>query len=128
MSSKPTENFEKGLALRRQLAGDKVVDDAFRDPDDFGHPMEVLVTEVAWGATWSRPGLDRRSRSILNIGLLAVLNRPDALGGHIGIALKNGVTKTEIQEVLLQVAAYAGMPAGLASFKVAKQVFANAKA
>lgn len=127
MAAQRTENFEKGIALRRQLGGDKLVDDAFKDPEDFGYPMEELVTEVAWGAIWSRPGLDRRTRSILNIGMLAALNRPDALTGHIGIALKNGVTRKEIQECLLQVAVYAGMPAGLASFKVAKQVLADKK-
>jgi 4-carboxymuconolactone decarboxylase len=127
MAAKRTENFEKGIALRRELGGDKLVDEAFKDPDDFGYPMEELVTEVAWGAIWSRPGLDRRSRSILNIGMLAALNRPDQLAGHIRIALKNGVTKVEIQECLLQVAGYAGMPAGLTSFKVAKQVFADLK-
>ena len=119
--------FQAGLALRRELSGDAVVDAAFRDPEDFARPMEELVTEFAFGAVWSRPGLDRRSRSILNIGMLAALNRPDALTGHIGIALKNGVTRKEIQECLLQVAVYAGMPAGLASFKVAKQVLADKK-
>ena len=128
MSKERTKNFENGIALRRELGGDKLVDDAFRDPNDFGYPMEELVTEVAWGAIWSRPGLDRRTRSILNIGMLATLNRPDQLGGHIRIALKNGVTKDEIQECLLQVAGYAGMPAGLSAFKVAKQVFADLNA
>lgn len=127
MASKRSENFEKGIALRRELGGDKLVDDAFKDPNDFGYPMEELVTEVAWGAIWSRPGLDRRSRSILNVGMLAALNRPDALTGHVRIALQNGVTREEIQEILLQVAAYAGMPAGLASFKVARQVLADWK-
>jgi 4-carboxymuconolactone decarboxylase len=123
MTAKKSEKLEKGLALRRELSGDKVVDLAFADPDDFGYPMEELVTEVAFGAIWSRPGLDRKSRSILNIGMLAVLNRPDQLAGHIRMGLKNGLTKSEIQECLLQVAGYAGMPAGLASFKVAKHVF-----
>jgi 4-carboxymuconolactone decarboxylase len=127
MVAKRTENFEKGIALRRQLGGDKLVDDAFKDPDDFGYPMEELVTEMAWGAIWNRPGLDRRSRSILNIGMLAALNRVDALAGHVRIALKNGVTREEIQEALLQVAVYAGMPAGLAAFKVARQAVADAK-
>jgi 4-carboxymuconolactone decarboxylase len=127
MAAKRTENFEKGIALRRQLGGDKLVDDAFKDPDDFGYPMEELVTEMAWGAIWNRPGLDRRSRSILNIGMLAALNRVDALAGHVRIALKNGVTREEIQEALLQVAVYAGMPAGLAAFKVARQAVADAK-
>ena len=128
MTAQRTENFEKGVALRRKLGGDKLVDEAFQDPNDFSYPMEELVTEVAWGAIWNRPGLDLRTRSILNVGMLAVLNRPDALTGHIGMALKNGVTREEIQECLLQVAVYAGMPAGMAGFKVAKQVFGDKKA
>ena len=117
-----SENFRKGLELRRELSGDRVVDQAFKDPEDFGYPMEELVTEFAFGAVWSRPGLDRRSRSILNIGMLAALNRPDALAGHIRTGIKNGLTKDEIRECLLQIAAYAGLPAGLASLKVARQV------
>ena len=120
-----TENFQKGLALRRELSGDSVVDAAFKDPDEFGVPMEELVTEFAFGAVWSRPGLDRRSRSILNIGMLAALNRQDALAGHIRMGIKNGLTKDEVRECLLQVAAYAGMPAGLDSFKVARRAFAD---
>jgi 4-carboxymuconolactone decarboxylase len=117
-----SENFRTGLELRRELSGDRVVDQAFKDPEDFGYPMEELVTEFAFGAVWSRPGLDRRSRSILNIGMLAALNRPDALAGHIRTGIKNGLTKDEICECLLQIAAYAGLPAGLASLKVARQV------
>ena len=120
-----TESFQKGLALRRELSGDSVVDAAFKDPDEFGVPMEELVTEFAFGAVWSRPGLDRRSRSILNIGMLAALNRQDALAGHIRTGIKNGLTKDEIRECLLQVAAYAGMPARLDSFKAARRVFAD---
>jgi len=121
----PNDKLATGLALRRELSGDRVVDAAFEDPDDFARPMEELVTEVAFGSVWARPGLDRRSRSILNIGMLAVINRPDALAGHIRIGLKNGVTPDEVRECLLQVAAYAGMPAGLDSFKVARRVFSE---
>lgn len=120
-----SEKLQKGLALRRELSGDRVVDDAFKDPNDFAYPMQELVTEVAFGAVWSRPGLDRRSRSILNIGMLAVLNRPDELAGHIRLGVKNGLSKEEIRECLLQVAAYAGMPAGLSSFRVARQVLSE---
>ena len=120
-----TENFQKGLALRRELSGDSVVDEAFKDPNDFAFPMQELVTEFAFGAVWSRPGLDRRSRSILNIGMLSVLNRQEELAGHIRTGIKNGLTKDEIRECLLQVAAYAGMPAGLSSFRVARQVLSE---
>jgi 4-carboxymuconolactone decarboxylase len=125
MSAERTENFKRGIALRRELAGERFVEEAFKDPDDFTYPMQELVTEVAWGAVWSRPGLDRRSRSILNIGMLAALNRPDELAGHIRIGIKNGLTKEEIRECLLQVAVYVGMPAGLGSFRVAKQTLAD---
>ena len=118
-----TEHFRKGLALRRELSGDRVVEEAFKDPDDFSRPMEELVTEFAFGAVWSRPGLDRRSRSILNIGMLAALNRPDALAGHIRAGITNGLSTDEIRECLLQVAAYAGLPAGLDSLRVARRVF-----
>lgn len=118
-----TEHFRKGLALRRELSGDRVVEEAFKDPEDFSRPMEELVTEFAFGAVWSRPGLDRRSRSILNIGMLAALNRPDALAGHIRTGITNGLSTDEIRECLLQVAAYAGLPAGLDSFRVARRVF-----
>lgn len=117
-----SEKLEKGLALRRELSGAQVVDNAFKDPNDFSRPMEEFVTEVAFGAVWARPGLDRRSRSLVMMGLLAGLNRQDALAGHIRIAIKNGVTVQEIQECMLQVAAYAGCPAGLDVFRVAKRV------
>jgi 4-carboxymuconolactone decarboxylase len=119
----PSEYLKKGLEIRRELSGDSVVDNAFKDPNDFSRSMEELVTEFAFGAVWSRPGLDRRSRSILNIGLLAGLNRPDALAGHIRTGIKNGLTVDEIRECLLQVAAYGGLPSGLDCFRVARRVF-----
>jgi 4-carboxymuconolactone decarboxylase len=117
------ETFEKGLAVRKEINGAELIDEMFRNADDFSLPMQEMVTEHAWGEIWTRPELDRRSRSILNIGMLAVMNRPDELAGHIRAALKNGVTRVEIRECLLQVAVYAGMPAGLGAFKVARQVF-----
>jgi 4-carboxymuconolactone decarboxylase len=118
-----TELYEKGLAIRREIAGEAVIDAALANADDFSMPMQELVTEYCWGAVWGREELDRRSRSILNLGMLATLNRPEELAGHIRAALTNGVTKTEIRECFLQVAVYAGMPAGLGAFKVAKRVF-----
>ncbi|KWF32807.1 4-carboxymuconolactone decarboxylase [Burkholderia diffusa] len=119
------ELFEKGLATRRAVVGDQFVDAAFRNADEFSMPMQELVTEFCWGEIWSRPDLDRRSRSILNLGMIAALNRPEELAGHIRGAITNGVTKAEIRECFLQVAVYCGMPAGLGCFKVARQVFAD---
>lgn len=120
-----SETFEKGLALRKELVGAEAVEKAFADPTDFAFPMQELVTEQCWGAIWGRPGLDRRSRSLLNLGMLAAANRPDELAGHIRVGIKNGLTRTEIQECFLQVAVYLGMPAGLGCFRVAKAVFAE---
>jgi 4-carboxymuconolactone decarboxylase len=115
--------FDRGLALRRELNGADLIDQIFREADDFTLPMQAMVTEHAWGTVWARPELDRRSRSILNIGMLAVMNRPEELAGHLRVALRNGVTQVEIRECLLQVAVYAGMPAGMGAFRVARQVF-----
>lgn len=117
--------YEEGLRIRREVNGDDVVDRILKETDDFSQPIQDMVTEYCWGEIWGRPGLDRRSRSILNIGMLAVMNRPEALAGHIRSGLAIGLTPSEIQECLLQVAVYAGMPAGLAAFKVARDVIAE---
>lgn len=118
-----SELFDKGLAIRSELVGREYVAKAFDGADDFSRPMQEFVTECCWGAIWGRPDLDRRSRSILNLGMLAALNRQDELAGHIKIALTNGLTKAEIRECFLQVACYAGMPAGMTAFKIARKVF-----
>lgn len=117
------EMYEQGLAVRREVMGEKHVEASLNGADEFSLPMQELVIESAWGRIWTRPGLDRRSRSILNLGMLAALNRPEELAGHIRGALNNGVTKEEIQECFLQVSVYVGMPAGLGCFKIARQVF-----
>jgi 4-carboxymuconolactone decarboxylase len=122
-----TDRYETGIKIRREVNGDDVVDKILRDTDDFSRPIQDLVTEYCWGEIWARPGLDRRSRSILNIGMLAALGRPDALAGHIRSGLVNGLSREEIQECLLQVAVYAGMPTGLAAFKVAREVLEDEK-
>ncbi|PMS30101.1 4-carboxymuconolactone decarboxylase [Trinickia symbiotica] len=117
--------FEKGLAVRRELLGDAAVEQVFQSAGEFGRPMQELVTSFCWGAIWTRPELDRRSRSILNLGMLAAANRSDELAGHVRIALRNGLTRSEIRECFLQAAVYLGMPVGLGCFKIAAQVFAQ---
>ncbi|AAM54965.1 MULTISPECIES: carboxymuconolactone decarboxylase family protein [Rhizobium] len=119
----PSEQFKRGLATRRQVMGDAYVDAALGKATDFTWPMQELVTEYCWDNIWNRPGLDRRARSILNLGMIAVLNRPHELRGHIRGAINNGVTKQEIQEIFLQVAIYVGVPAGIDSFRHAQEVF-----
>ena len=117
-----TDRYDEGVRIRREVNGDALVDRILASTDEFSKPMQDLLNEYCWGAIWGRPGLDRRSRSMLNIGMLAALDRPDALAGHIRSGLVNGLTWDEVQECLLQVAVYAGMPAGLAAFDVAKRV------
>ncbi|MAI48507.1 MAG: 4-carboxymuconolactone decarboxylase [Hyphomicrobiaceae bacterium TMED74] len=113
----------QGDKIRREVLGDARVDSTTRDPDAFNAPLIDYLTKYAWGDVWSRPGLDKRSRSILNLGMLSALGRADELRLHIRGALCNGVTKEEIQEIFLQVAVYCGAPAALEVFKVAEEVF-----
>jgi len=115
--------FEQGLKIRREVVGDSHVDASLKGADDFSMPMQELVTQFCWGEVWGRPGLDRRSRSILNLGMIAALNRPEELATHVRGAINNGLTKEEIRECFLQVAVYVGMPAGLGCFRIARQVF-----
>ena len=117
------ELYERGLKIRREVVGDAYVDASLKNADAFSQPMQELVTQYCWGDVWSRPGLDRRSRSLLNLGMIAALNRSDELATHVRGAINNGVSKEEISEAFLQVAVYCGMPAGLSSFKIARQVF-----
>ena len=118
-----TTLYERGMAVRRAVLGDAYVDRSLEGGTEFRRPMQELVTEFCWGAVWSRDGLDRKTRSLVNIGMLTALNRSTELAAHIRGAVNNGATKEEIQEVLLQTAVYCGMPAGLESFRVAEKVF-----
>lgn len=117
--------FDRGLATRREVLGDAYVDKALSAADDFNWPMQELTTEYCWGHIWNRPGLDRRSRSILNLGMIAALNRGHEFKAHIRGALANGVTREELREILLQIAVYVGVPAGVDSFRLAREVFAE---
>ena len=117
------EMFEKGLNIRRQVLGAEFVDNAFATADDFSRPMQELVTQYCWGEIWGRPGLDRKTRSIINLAMISALNRPHEVKVHVRAALTNGLTKDEIKEIFLQVAIYCGVPAGVDSFRIAREVF-----
>jgi 4-carboxymuconolactone decarboxylase len=122
------ELFDKGLKVRREVLGAEYVDNALQNADDFSRPIQELVTQMAWGEIWTRPGLDRRTRSFMNLAMITALNRPHELKLHVRGALNNGLTKAEIMEVFLQTAIYCGMPAALDSFRIAREVFDEAKA
>jgi 4-carboxymuconolactone decarboxylase len=115
--------FDAGLATRREVLGAEYVDQSIKNADDFNRPLQELVTQYCWGDVWNRPGLERKTRSFLNLAMLTALNRPHELKLHIKGALNNGVTKEEIKEVFLQTAIYCGVPAAIDSFRVAKEAF-----
>ena len=117
------ELFEKGLSIRRAVLGADFVDNAIKGADDFSRPLQELVTEYCWGEVWGRPGLDRKTRSMLNLAMLAALNRPHEIKLHVRGALTNGLTKDDIKEIFLQVAIYCGVPAAVDSFRIAREVF-----
>jgi len=117
------EMFEKGLKIRREVLGADYVDKAIRSADSFTEPLQQLITTYCWGQIWGRPGLDRRTRSMINLAMITALNRPHELKLHVGAALNNGLTKDEIREVLLQTAIYCGLPAAVDAFRTATQVF-----
>ena len=117
--------FERGLQIRKDTLGADFVENSLKTADDFNMPMQELTTEYCWGYVWGRPGLDRKTRSMLNLAMISALNRPHELKMHVKGALKNGVTKDEIREVFMQVAIYCGVPAGVDSFRVAREAFAE---
>jgi 4-carboxymuconolactone decarboxylase len=117
------EIFDRGLRIRKDVLGADYVDNAMRNADEFNMPMQELTTEYCWGYVWGREGLSRKTRSMLNLAMISALNRPHELKIHVKGALKNGVTKAEIREVLLQVAIYCGVPAGVDSFRIARDAF-----
>jgi len=115
--------FKAGLAVRKAVLGEAYVNASLANADEFMAPIQQFLTENAWGTVWTREGLDRKTRSMLNLAMLTALNRPNELRLHIRGALNNGVTKEEMREIFLQAAVYCGAPAGLDSFKIAQQVF-----
>jgi 4-carboxymuconolactone decarboxylase len=120
------EAFKKGMQTRREVLGSAYVDASTQSGDDFVRPLQELVTEYCWNEVWNRPGLTRRDRSMLNLALLTALNRPHELKLHVKAAVTNGVTKSEIQEVLLQATIYCGVPAGVDSFRIAREALKEA--
>jgi len=118
-----SELFEKGLKVRREVLGAEYVDASISQADDFSRPLQELVTEYCWGNVWSRPGLDRKTRSLLNLAMLTALNRPHEVKLHVRGALNNGCSKNDIMEVFLQTAIYCGVPAAMDSLRGAKEIF-----
>jgi 4-carboxymuconolactone decarboxylase len=115
--------YDKGYAIRSMVLGEAYVNAATANADDFNKPLQDLVTEYCGGAVWGREDLPLKTRSMLNLAMISVLNRPHELRTHIRGALTNGVTRDEIREVFMQVAIYAGVPAAVDSFRVAREVF-----
>jgi len=116
------ELFERGLRMRGEVLGAEHVQRSLDAASDFARPIQELVTEYCWGWSWTRPGLGRRDRSLINLGMLTALGRSHELGVHVRGAIANGVTPREIQETLLQATIYCGVPAGMEAFRVAEAV------
>jgi 4-carboxymuconolactone decarboxylase len=120
-----SDTYEAGMRTRREVLGDAHVDGATAAAGDFGAPFQEFITRYAWGAVWSRPGIDRRMRSAITLAALVSVRAENELGMHIRAALGNGLTAEEIREVLLHTAVYAGVPAANAAFAVARRVLSE---
>jgi 4-carboxymuconolactone decarboxylase len=119
------ETYQRGLEIRSAVLGEAYVNRALADADEFTKPLQDLVTEYCWGGVWGRDGLPHKTRSMLNLAMIPILNRPNELRTHVKAALTNGVTREEICEIFLQVAIYAGVPTAVDSFRIAGEVFAE---
>jgi 4-carboxymuconolactone decarboxylase len=120
------EVHDKGLAIRREVLGSEYVDAQLKTADDFNRPFQEFITEYCWGAVWGRPGLPKKTRSIINLAMLTALNRPHELKVHVRGALTNGLSKDEIAEILMQTAIYCGVPAAVDAFRTAREAFKEA--
>ncbi|RQH11306.1 carboxymuconolactone decarboxylase family protein [Bradyrhizobium sp. RP6] len=116
---------DKGLEVRKAVLGEAYVNNALKNVDDFNRPFQEMLNEYCWGTVWGREELPRKTRSMLNIAMIAILNRQHEFRAHLKGALTNGVTREEIREILMQVAIYGGMPAAVDSFRIAREVFAD---
>ena len=117
--------YSEGLKIRRRWLGKAYVDKAFRNADDFTIDLQHYITEHGWGASWARGGLPLKTRAVMNLAMLAALNRPHELELHLRAALRNGVTRAEVKEIFLHVATYCGAPAAMDSFRIAQKVLAE---
>lgn len=117
--------YEAGMKVRREVLGPEHVERATKTADSFTVEFQEFITRYAWGEIWTREGLDRKSRSLINLAMLTALNRPDEFKLHVKAAIRNGVTPDEIKEVLMQVAIYAGVPAANSAFKEAREVLTD---
>ena len=118
-----SDQYETGLNIRKEVLGEEYVDAAMAKADDFNRDFQEMVTEYCWGGSWGRGVLSKQQRSMLNLGMLAALNRPHEFKLHFLGALTNGVSLKEIGEVLIQIAIYCGIPAGVEAFRIAREVF-----
>jgi 4-carboxymuconolactone decarboxylase len=120
--------YDRGFEIRSEVAGSEHVQRSLQNgSSDFARPMQELATEWGWGSIWARPGLERKTRSLLNIAMLCALNRMTELAVHVRGAVHNGATEVEIRETLMQVAAYCGLPAGLEGVRVAEAVLKSVR-
>jgi len=125
MAKAKSSAYRAGLKVRRRWLGRQYVDKAFREADDFTIDLQHYVTEHGWGASWARGVLPLKTRSIMSLAMISALNRPHELEIHLRAALRNGITRAEIKEIFIQVATYAGAPAAMDSFRIAKRILAE---
>jgi 4-carboxymuconolactone decarboxylase len=121
------DGFEEGLAIRKAVLGEEYVDRALASADEFSRPFQEFVTEYCWGGPWTRPALDRKTRSMITLGILTALSKPKEIEIHVRGALNNGCTPDEIREVLLHATVYCGVPAGVDAMRAAQPVIAAAR-
>ena len=121
------KRYEQGMKIRREVLGDAHVDRSLANRDAFNEEFQELITRYAWGEIWSRPGLDRPTRSMITLAMMVALNRAEEFRLHIRAALNNGLTPDEIKEVLLQTAVYCGVPAANNAFHIAKEILEESK-
>jgi 4-carboxymuconolactone decarboxylase len=117
-----SDDYQAGMKIRREVLGDEHVDRATERATDFTAPFQEFITRIAWGGAWTREGLDRRTRSAITLAVLTALGRENEIGMHVRGALRNGLSETEIREILIHTGIYAGIPAANAAFAFAERV------